>query len=397
MSMFRSLLRNRWSARFLALALGTAVGLLLVESIIRVAGWDCPLLWKPHPELGWRSIPGAYRHFTEEGDGQVHINLAGFRDRERTLEKPPGVFRIGVFGDSMTEAVQVNLEDTYCQQLQQRFGSDSAIEVLNFGVTGYSTVQELLNFRKEASRWALDVVVLGVFLDNDVACCHPATNTGPGEVPFRVEADEFDFTRPEASVADYHREPFYTLRRWTATYRAASYWMQRKADVAAPAAGIKKRFQLYQPNPSDDWEKAWGVFERTVVDFANEARRKGIQPVILSLPAAQVVDRAAWLEICQLEFPTIGAENWDLEVPERRLQRLAEKHSLPLCQPLKPMQHAPQSPPFFFGRVGHMTARGHRFIADELFKFLDKLALKAESKVTTSKTDPPAADRAATR
>jgi hypothetical protein len=370
----------------MALAFGTGVAFLLVEGIIRIGGWDCPLLWEPHPELGWRPIPGAYRHFTEEGDGHVQINTAGFRGPERTLQKPSGVFRIGFFGDSMTEACQVNLDDTYWQQLQQHLGPESSIEVLNFGVTGYTTVQQLLNFRREAPRYQLDMAVLGVFLDNDVACCHPATNTGPREVPFRNDSStEFDFSGPIASVADYNREPFYTLRRWTATYRAASYLKRRKADVAAPATGgVKKRFELYHPNPSADWEKAWAVFERTVIDFVNEARQKGIQPVILSLPAAQVVDPQAWRRICESELPSIGAETWDLERPERRLRQLAEAHSVPLCQPLKRMQGMEQSPPFFFGNVGHMTARGHHTVGEELFNFLINLGLPTQVKLRSS-------------
>ncbi len=94
-----------FAVRALALALAGAVALICVEVTVRLAGWDRPLVWQPDPQVGWRHIPGATMHWREEGDGVVHIDSLGLRDPERTLVKPAGVFRIAVFGDSMTEGV----------------------------------------------------------------------------------------------------------------------------------------------------------------------------------------------------------------------------------------------------------------------------------------------------
>ena len=48
------------------------------------------------PGKGTTRIPNAYYRWTEEGGSEGYINSHGFRDLERTYEKPPGVFRIVV-------------------------------------------------------------------------------------------------------------------------------------------------------------------------------------------------------------------------------------------------------------------------------------------------------------
>ena len=45
------------------------------------------------PGKGTTRIPNAYYRWTEEGGSEGYINSHGFRDLERTYEKPPGVFR----------------------------------------------------------------------------------------------------------------------------------------------------------------------------------------------------------------------------------------------------------------------------------------------------------------
>src|SRR5438270_652996 len=86
--------RASWRLKLLALALSLTVAFVLVEVGLRILGRDLPLVWEPEPELGWHHIPGAQRHWTEEGDGHIVINAHGFRDRERSLAKPAGTFRI---------------------------------------------------------------------------------------------------------------------------------------------------------------------------------------------------------------------------------------------------------------------------------------------------------------
>ena len=83
---------------------------------IRCRSWDCAEAWEIRP-VRWRRWSICEDH------------SLGYRDVEHTREKPPGVFRIAVLGDSMTEARQVSIADTFCKQLEKRLsgGRNSGI------------------------------------------------------------------------------------------------------------------------------------------------------------------------------------------------------------------------------------------------------------------------------
>lgn len=97
----------------------------------------------------------------------VHINSAGFRDREYPLRKSPGVFRILCLGDSTTFGFCVPIELTYHSILEERLNQDSRppdvhCEVINGGVTGYSSQQCLLMYECRGRKLRPDLVLLNV-------------------------------------------------------------------------------------------------------------------------------------------------------------------------------------------------------------------------------------------
>jgi hypothetical protein len=100
------------------------------------------------------------------------VNDWGFLDVDHSLEKPPGTVRIAFFGDSYTEARQVELEETFFRRLQATLDSRSAsnprYEVLAFGVAGRSTLQSYLECTRWMNRAGIDLVVY-VFSENDPA------------------------------------------------------------------------------------------------------------------------------------------------------------------------------------------------------------------------------------
>lgn len=99
----------------------------------------------------------------------VKINSHGYRDLERTLEKPEGAWRIAVLGDSVTFGWGVALEDVFTQKIEQRLNrrpDDYRYEVLNFGVPAYNTSQQVADFAARGLAYDPDVVLLLV-VDND--------------------------------------------------------------------------------------------------------------------------------------------------------------------------------------------------------------------------------------
>src|ERR1700737_4992723 len=151
-------------------------------------------LFTPDPELGWALRPNAKGWIVSEGEAYVRINSAGMRDKERSIPKPPNTFRIAFLGDSMTEARQVPLEDNYCARLEHDLETSvmkgGVVEVVNFGVPGYGTAQELLMLRNKVRKYKPDLVLLEFYFGNDLSDNHRTLDyTKPGGRPYFVEKD----------------------------------------------------------------------------------------------------------------------------------------------------------------------------------------------------------------
>ena len=114
-----------------------------------------------NPVLFYELRPG----FSSE---KYSINSMGFRDHEYSVEKDPDTFRIVVLGDSIIWGHGLSLEHTFAKQLNNLLNGvvKQKIEVLNFGVSGYSTQQEVELYRIKASRFEPDLVIVGYCLND---------------------------------------------------------------------------------------------------------------------------------------------------------------------------------------------------------------------------------------
>src|SRR5438093_12772127 len=134
-----------------ALAVGASllVGLILTEVGLRIFGASYPVFDVYDRDRADALKPGKTGWYYGEGGAHLKINSLGYRDVEHRKDKQHGVFRIAVLGDSFTEARQVDIADTFSKRLETLLQGRSEfrnlkIEVLNFGIGGYGTTQELL-------------------------------------------------------------------------------------------------------------------------------------------------------------------------------------------------------------------------------------------------------------
>lgn len=102
----------------------------------------------------------------------LHTNSLGFRGPDWSSEKKAGSLRIALIGDSHAFGYGVKFEQTMGEILAKRLSSRLArpVEVMNFGVSGYNSEQELAVFERYAMPLKPDLVlVLTCNNDNDPA------------------------------------------------------------------------------------------------------------------------------------------------------------------------------------------------------------------------------------
>lgn len=178
----------------LALGLGaTLLALLLAEELLggplrpelastRDAAWQARqrqldrTLYEADAELVYMPRPGAS---LDMDYGPAAFSAQGLRE-ERTVSPEPtaGVSRVALLGDSLVWGELLAREQALPAVLDRRLGP--AVEVLNFGVSGYDTVQEAAWYRRQVRSFAPDHLVL-VFCLNDLL-----TMSGP----FHLHATE---------------------------------------------------------------------------------------------------------------------------------------------------------------------------------------------------------------
>ena len=109
------------------------------------------------------NIPNAsYRHHSADVSVNFKINGQGMRaDRDFPEQKPNGLCRIAILGDSFFMGYELDLPDTLGSQLETELNaSGKRVEVLNFAVSGFGTSESLRTYEAYVRRFNPDFVLL---------------------------------------------------------------------------------------------------------------------------------------------------------------------------------------------------------------------------------------------
>lgn len=372
----------------LLLAASVLLSLSLVEIGLRAAGFSRPSLYTRDPVRGGALRPGAHGWWTTEGRDYVRINSRGLRDREHAAAKPAATVRVAVLGDSYAEALQLPMAAAFWAVAERELAGCAAlggrpVEVINFGVSGYGTAQELLTLRHAVWEYEPDVVVLAFLSGNDVRN-NARDLEGDPDRPYFVERDG-QLVLDQRFLERYPSPAGMRLRTLAADalnevrllqlLRAGVEALRSRGAAGAPgtgqagqagqAAGLDDA--VYAPPRTAAWEAAWRVTERLLGQFADDVRAHGALPLVVGLSnPAQVAPDPAWRAAFARE---LGVD--DLFYPDRRLAAACAQRGIPvlLLAPLL-QEHADRTGELLHGfrgraSAGHWNARGHR-LAGEL-------------------------------
>ena len=106
--------------------------------------------------------------FARKWKEQQRINHLGFREREFSIPKKRGNFRIAVIGDSLTYGQGVDEDERFSNLLESKLRKFyDGVEVLNFGRPGAETGDHVVILKDVVTKIAPDFILLQWFI-NDV-------------------------------------------------------------------------------------------------------------------------------------------------------------------------------------------------------------------------------------
>jgi hypothetical protein len=366
------------------------VALMIAEVGLHIAGFTYFNPYTYDPELGAALRPNAEGWWTREGSAYIKINSRGLRDHEHTLQKPKNTIRIAVLGDSFSEALQVSIENTFWSVMQRELQPalvprGKQVEVLNFGVSRFSTARELIMLRQRVWQYEPDVVVLQVTPGNDIKDNSRALTDYSDAVPFFVYKD--GTLALDDSLLKTRNEQFtYKIRQSFAG--TAMNWLSNNSRVVGLAYMARESYSssitqqgnnnssLTEPGIDDDvflypidqnWEDAWLVTEKLIMQMRDEVETKGGQfLVVTATKGIQVAPDAA----LRAEYmKRLGVTT--LSYPDMRIKELGVREKIDILN-LAPafLDFARQTQTYLhgFGNTkgkGHWNEAGHK-LAGEL-------------------------------
>ena len=397
--------RNKKALRkkLLLVLFGLLVGLFMSEVFLRVIGYSYPIFYTTDYYRGFALRPGVEGLYQREGKSYVRINSDGLRDREHSKAKPADTVRIAVLGDSFSEAMHVPMEQTFWSLLERRLPECNAfpgkkVEVLNFGVSGYGTAQELMTLRQKVWDYSPDVVMLAFTTYNDVYDNSRALSKTE-EVPYFVYRNGelvYDASFRDSPTQRQRDSKLSRLGRWfhdhlriiqlvhyaqfVAKLRLDDWRNRRRVAAqpqATPAAGavqttptadeIGIENMTYLEPRDDNWKEAWHVTEGLIKQMRDEVTQKEAKFLLVTLSnAIQVYPDPV---VRQNFMRHIGTNT--VFYPNLRLLAWSEQERIDFLDLAEPMQrYADQNKVFLhgfgsnLGGNGHWNATGHRVAAE---------------------------------
>jgi len=276
-----------------------------------------------------------------------------------------------VLGDSFAEGKQVADHQTFPKQLERALREQfphRRWEVVNGGVSGYGTADEIKFFELFGRAFDPDLVIVEFFVGNDV-------QNNVASPHFRwheSRLDELPLERPstrelwvarlqEFCAAHFHLYQFLRDRYHNTTASAVTL---EELPYALPVQG-------FAPTDDGGWRLTEALLDR-LLELVDDA---GARSLLVAIPQRVQVFDDEWIASTRLE----GGDPSRTE-PQRRIVAYARQRLLPFLDVLNDLHDASVEQRSYYRIDGHLTAPGHRTVADRILKSLVEFQLLGETR-----------------
>ena len=347
---------------------------LAIRAVVPEAAWtitDAAEDWAAHERLGWVQ-KSDYVSVSKRASGTVvkfETNADGLQPTTARRERTPGLARILIIGDSAVVGRSVPDDQRLHVRLQALLANAGCpAEVLNAGVEGYSTDQELIRLEMLLPAYRPDLIILCVCA-NDFVSNTRSENSGLSKPRFTLQ--------PDGSLAE--QPPAYNARL-AAMGKPRLAWLRRSAlfGLLRPKlASLRARFGSWEKRNllglSDgiyyDGETLgridWKLFGAMVVKMNSLSRANGAGFMFYAFPDALEV----WDPWIEERKKALGVQDgqYDRFALEKRLQELARETGVKFVKMIEPFSGRQDRGPFHLIPVDrHSNGAGYQLTAEVL-------------------------------
>lgn len=321
---------------------------------------------QPHPYLAYVPKPDYHHSPTPTLNQRIDHNSLGFRGRETTWAKPPGVFRIVCMGGSSVYGqTETSNATTWPARLEAHLAEllpERKLEVINAGCRGYSTFEMLINFELRLVDFQPDLVIVYESI-NDMRCA-----LYPG---CRNDNTHWRAIWPVERKGRLDRllERSYTF---LAVRRYLTDWLANQANLGRYVMVDFGRYADDYAQPTDV-EQGFRNFQRNLVSIVTVARAHGCE-VLFATQAMRFSDIQG--------ASSFQAQKEALLRCRRVLGQVADERGVPLVDTAKHLEDeleqqsaAGKRPDDLFMHEVHLTDKGSDMLARYLAQQIVTLKL----------------------
>lgn len=365
--------------RLLTVLITLAILLVFAEFATRFfTNTPQPLLVN-HPIVGATYIPNYEGSlFVPESQREVDVRFTkdGFRGENRPYAKPPNTRRIALIGDSQIAAIATPEAQTLAVQLEkmlQKQDPKTNWEVLNFGVSGASTGQELVLYREVVSKYDPDLVICAYFVGNDFSDNCDWLSWHP-RIYLDTDADSNLVVKPFSKKRK-------KMTAWLNRYSRFYVWQKHRVQQAIKSAeSSEKLFKIregqliFMDKNTPELNKAWQLNERLIKQFHKEVKTNKQHFICLVLPDYLELYPDAWTDF-QPKDPA-AAPFLKNNYPRQRLDSIFQKRQIPhifaadsLRQYIDGRTINDTTAWIMYGGKGHLNEKGQAITADVIYQY----------------------------
>lgn len=352
----------------------TLLVFIFLEIALRSSGQFAPIRFRCyHPVLGSSYCPNI--------DGLVDlkffkrnlkINSDGLIDQEYSINKPANTLRVAVLGDSFTAGEAIKIENQFPTHWEHLLSKKlrKKVEVINFGVAGTGTWQQLQIFHLKAKKYQPDLTVLVFLWTNDVEDnVHQLRGGKLNPLLDEYQADTFwqriqekrkNFNKwlwNHVALYQFVRTRYNDLEN-RIKYSFRPDYMKRIDEVAKPQSIADTASVPDTASVQDDFlfmdSEGWRLTKKLILKLRDEAQKIGSKLAVIQLAGFRLTRNQP-----------LPVDEFDSFLAENNIENLNTFHHYKSIDDAELAEH-------FIPLDGHFNEKGHYEFARFSLEFLVK-------------------------